>query len=155
MSDQRGEWRQWIEALAQKFRDKGATSPEKALTAQEIGVHERFESAMKRRLGETGIFVAAGERYYLNEDRLREFEQRWQSDGGRHGGMGRPMGRFFALRVLRMILGTTIILLFIINFLTGRSWDLWYVIIVLAVIWVAVSIFQIFYLAQGRRAQFR
>ena len=155
MFAQQGQWRQWIEALAQKFREKGATSPEKALTAQELGVHERFEQAMKRRLGQTGIFVAVGEKYYLREERLQEFEQRWQGGGGGHGGMRRPMGGFFALRILRMILGTIIILLFVVNFVTGRSWDLWYLIIVLAVIWIIVSAFQIFYLARGRGAQFR
>jgi hypothetical protein len=155
MFAQQGRWRQWIEALAQQFREKGATSPEKALTPQDLGVHERFEQAMKRRLGQTGIFVAVGEKYYLNEDRLREFEQRWQSGGGGYGGMWRPMGGFFSLRILRMILGTVIILLFVINFVTGRSWDLWYLIIVLAVIWIIVSVFQISYLARGRGAQFR
>jgi hypothetical protein len=155
MSDPRGEWRQWIQTLAQKFRDKGATSPENALTAQEIGVHERFGQAMKRRLGQTGIFVAVGEKYYLDENRFREFEQRWESRGGGQGGMGRPMGRVFALRILRMTLGTIIILLFVINFLTGRSWDLWYLIIALAVVWIVVSIFQVLYLAQRRGAQFR
>jgi len=153
MYEQRGQWREWIQALAQKFREKGATSPERALTAQELDVHERFEQAMKRRLGQTGIFVAVGEKYYLNEERFREFEQRWQSGGG-HGGSQRPMGGFFALRILRMVLGTVIILLFVINFLTGRTWDLWYLIIVLAVVWVVVSVLQIFYLARGR-TQFR
>jgi len=154
MFDQRGDWRRWVETLAQKFREMGATSPEKALTAQELGVHERFEQAMRRRLGQTGIFVAVGEKYYLNEERLLMFEQRWRSGGGGHGGSRRPMGGFFALRILRMILGTVIILLFVINFLTGRSWDLWYLIIVLAVTWVVVSVFQILYLARGR-TQFR
>lgn len=75
MSGQRGEWRRWIESLAQRFREKGATSPESAMTAGELGVHEMFERAMKRRLGQTGIFVDVGGRYYLNEARLREFEQ--------------------------------------------------------------------------------
>ena len=154
MFAQQGRWRQWIEALAQKFREKSATSPEKALTARDLGVHERFEQAMKRRLGQTGIFVAVGDKYYLNEDKLREFEQRWQSGGGGRGGTRRSVGGYFTLRILRMILGTVIILLFVINFVTGRSWNLWYLIIVLAIIWIVVSAFQIFYLARGPRAQF-
>jgi hypothetical protein len=68
--------RQIIENLAQGFRVKGATSPEKAMTAEELGLHERFEEAMKGQLGQTGIFVEVGGKYYLNEQRLREFEQR-------------------------------------------------------------------------------
>jgi hypothetical protein len=147
MSLQREQWRQWIEALAQKFREKGATSPEKALTAPELGVHDRFEQAMKRRLGQTGIFVAVGEKYFLNEEKLREFEQRWQNGGSR--AVGGPTGRLFGIRILRMTLGTVLILLFVVNFLTGRSLDLWYLIVVLAVIWVAISIFQIAYLARS------
>jgi len=40
-----------------KFRQKGATSPEKAMTTQELGLPARFEEAMHRRLGRLGIFV--------------------------------------------------------------------------------------------------
>ena len=46
--------------LVARFREKGATSPEKAMTAQELGLPPRFEDAMKRRLGATGIFVETG-----------------------------------------------------------------------------------------------
>jgi len=155
MFARQGQWKQWIEALAQKFREKGATSPEKALTAQDLGVHERFEQAMKRRLGQTGIFVAVGAKYYLNEEKLREFEQRWQGGRGGSPRTQRAPGGLFALRILRMTLGTIIVLLVVINFLTGRSWDLWYLIIILAVIWIVVSAFQLLSLAGGGRAQFR
>jgi len=81
MFGRRPQPRQIIENLAQRFREKGATSPEKAITAEEMGLHERFEEAMKNRLGQTGIFVEVGGKYYLNEQRLREFEQR-QGGGG-------------------------------------------------------------------------
>jgi hypothetical protein len=48
------------------------------MTAEGLGLHERFEKAMKGRLGRTGIFVEAGGRYYLDEVRLGQFEQRWE-----------------------------------------------------------------------------
>jgi hypothetical protein len=151
MFGQRGQWRQWIETLVQKFRDKGATSPEKAMTAQELGLGEMFEGAMKRRLGQTGIFVEAGGKYYLNEERLREFQQRRQGAGAGYGGMARQRSSMFGLRIIGMILGVVIILLVLVNLLSGRSLELSYVIVVLAVIWIGVWILQIAYFAQRNR----
>jgi hypothetical protein len=152
MSGQPGQWRQWVENLAQRFRAKGAMSPERAMTAQELGLHERFEEAMKRRLGQTGIFVETSGKYYLNEERLREYEQRWQGSGAGYGAVGRPRGTQFALRIVRMILGVIIMVLFLVNILIGRSWELWYIIVALIIVWICVSVVQIFGLARKTRS---
>lgn len=72
-----------IEAIIQKFREKGAVSPEKALGLQELGLPPRFEQAMHRRLGQTGIFVEVSGKYYLNEERLKQIQQ--QRTGWAHG----------------------------------------------------------------------
>jgi len=145
----RERWRQWVESLAQKFRERGATTPDKALTAQELDVHERFQEAMKRRLGQTGIFVETNGRYYLNEDKLREFEQRWQGGGG-GGGYRRGGGSWFKLRIVRMLLGIIIVALIVVNYFTGRSLNLWYLIVVLMVVWIVVSVLQITSMARRR-----
>ena len=84
-----------LREIIQKFREKGATSPEKAMTIQELGLPPRFEEAMHRRLGQTGIFVELNGKYYLNEERLRQVrEQRGQrggsGSGGGYGGQGPP-----------------------------------------------------------------
>lgn len=141
---------QRIEAIARRFRDKGATSPEKALTAQELGLPPQFEEAMNRRLGQSGVFVRIGGKYYLNEGRLSELEQ----SRGFAGGYGRARasrGKVFTLRIIRMVLGTIIVLLVLINFLTGRSTSLWIVVAALVVVWIVISVLQIFYLAGMRR----
>ena len=137
-----------MQFLVGRFREKGATSPERAMTAQELGLHERFEEAMKRRLGQTGIFVAADGKYYLNEEGLRAFEQRRRSGGFR--GAGRPRGNTFGLRILRMILGMSIVLLILVNFFEGRSLDIWYLIVVLSIAWICVTVVQISYMARNR-----
>ncbi len=62
----REERRRRLQEIIMRFRQKGATSPEKAMTVQELGLPPRFEEAMHRRLGETGIFVRIGDKYYLN-----------------------------------------------------------------------------------------
>ena len=128
----------------------GATSPERAMTAQDLGLHEneRFEEAMKRRLGQTGIFIEVSGKYYMNEERLKEFEQRWQRSRARYEAMGRPRGTLFTLRIVRMTLGVVIVVLFLVNILTGRSWELWYVILGLIIVWICVSVVQIFGLAR-------
>jgi hypothetical protein len=151
MSGQGEQSRQWIENLSQRFRERGAIGPAKAMTALELGLHERFEEAMKRRLGQTGIFVEVGGKYYLNEERLREFEERWRSHGAGYGGTGRPRSNLFALRIVRMTLGVLIVSLILINILAGRNSELWYVIVVLIVIWIGISVLQIFGLARRNR----
>ena len=76
-----------LQEIIRKFREKGATSPEKAMTIQELGLPPRFEQAMHRRLGQTGIFVEVNGKYYLNEDRLKQIqEQRAQRGAAGTGG---------------------------------------------------------------------
>jgi hypothetical protein len=60
MNTQPGGVRRRIQQIVATFREKGATSPEKSITAQELGLPPRFEQAMRRRLGSTGIFVDIG-----------------------------------------------------------------------------------------------
>jgi hypothetical protein len=62
--------------VIKKFRDKGAVSSDKALTAQELGLPPRFEEAMHRRLGQTGVIVEVNGKYYLSEERLKEFKEK-------------------------------------------------------------------------------
>ena len=47
-------------------------SPEKAMTAEELGLPKEFKERMKRRLGQLGIFVEVDGKYYLSEERLKE-----------------------------------------------------------------------------------
>ena len=82
--------RRRLNEIVEKFRAKGATSPEKALTIQELGLPPRFEQAMHRRLGQTGIFVEVTGKYYLNEERLQQIQQQRASRGA--GGYGNRQG---------------------------------------------------------------
>ncbi len=83
----REEMRRRLSEIIEKFRQKGATSPEKAMTIQELGLPPRFEQAMHRRLGQTGIFVEVNGKYYLNEERLKQIqEQRAKAGPGSSGG---------------------------------------------------------------------
>ena len=75
----REEIRKRISQLVAKFREKGALSPEKALTLEELGLPPRFKEAMQRRLGRTGIFVEVNGKYYLSEQRLKEVQERISS----------------------------------------------------------------------------
>jgi len=72
----RAEIRRRLLEIVELFRRKRATSPEKAMTAQELGLPPRFEQAMHRRLGQTGIFVETNGKYYLDEERLKQFQER-------------------------------------------------------------------------------
>ena len=75
----RNEIRKQVNQLIGKFREKGATSPEKAMTPEDLGLPPRFKEAMQRRLGRTEIFVEVNGKYYLSEQRLKEVQERISS----------------------------------------------------------------------------
>jgi hypothetical protein len=79
--------------IVEKFRQKGATSPERALSLEELGLPPHFEQAMHRRLGQTGIFVEVNGKYYLNEDTLRRIQQERSQGANASGGRGYNEGR--------------------------------------------------------------
>lgn len=120
MFKQSGGMRERIRELAGRFREKGATSPDKAMTIQELGLPPRFEQAMKRRLGATGVFVEVGGKYYLDEARLQQVEQRWGATGGA-GGQWRARRNMLGLRIARMAVGLATILLILTNVFFLRS----------------------------------
>jgi len=63
-----------IAEIIRTFREKGATSPETALTAQELGLSRLFVRIMKRRQGRTRIFMEINGKYYLDEKALQEMK---------------------------------------------------------------------------------
>lgn len=86
--------RRRLNELVERFRQKGATSPEKAMTIQDLGLPPRFEEVMHRRLGRLGIFVEANGKYYLNEERLKQIqEQRARAGSDNVEGGGSNRGR--------------------------------------------------------------
>ena len=61
-----------IGEIIKTFKEKGAVSPETALTAQELGLSRIFVRIMKRRQGRTRVFVEINGRYYLDQSALKE-----------------------------------------------------------------------------------
>jgi hypothetical protein len=84
----REEMRRRLQEIIEKFRQKGANSPEKAMTIHELGLPLRFEEAMHRRLGQSGIFVEVNGKYYLNEERLKQIQDQRAKLGSGSGGGG-------------------------------------------------------------------
>ena len=77
MFRRRREIREHLLELIEKFRKKGALSPEKALNAEELELPTEFKERMKRRLGQLGVFVEVdGGKYYLSEERLKEVKDK-------------------------------------------------------------------------------
>ena len=79
MLENRERVRTWVRWIIQQFRNKGATSPDKAMTTEELGLPPRFEEAMKRRLGKIGLFIEIDGKYYLSEDKLKELRSKTDS----------------------------------------------------------------------------
>jgi lipoate-protein ligase A len=76
MFRRRKEIREHLLELIEKFQSKGALSPEKAVTAEELGLPAEFKERMKRRVGQLGVFVEVNGKYYLSEERLKEVKDK-------------------------------------------------------------------------------
>ena len=63
-----------ISEIIRTFKEKGAISPETALTAQELGLSRIFVRIMKRRRGRTRVFVEINGKYYLDQKALQEMK---------------------------------------------------------------------------------
>jgi DNA-binding PadR family transcriptional regulator len=59
----------------EKFRQKGAVTPEKAMSIEELGLSPRFKTFLKRSPRLLGVFVKVDNKYYLSEERLKEIEK--------------------------------------------------------------------------------
>jgi len=57
------------------FREKGAISPETAMTAKELGLSRMFVRFMEKRKGQTKVFKEINGKYYLDEKALDERNQ--------------------------------------------------------------------------------
>jgi YVTN family beta-propeller protein len=69
-------WRdEKIQQIVQKFQEKGAVSPQTAMTAKELGLSRIFVRIMERRKEQTKIFVEVNGKYYLDQKALEENKQ--------------------------------------------------------------------------------
>jgi hypothetical protein len=135
--------------LVERFREKGATSPNKALTPQELGLPQWFEQAMYRRFGRLGVFVKVNGKYYLDESRLRELQEKYFK--ARYRGGARRWSRYIG--VLLMLPIGLIISLIIFHLLTfsGASFFPGGFLIILTIVMVVVSVIRILYWRSKRR----
>lgn len=146
MFERREEIRNWLYEIIEKFRQKGAVSPDKAMTAEELGLPPGFQEAMKRRLGRSGIFVEVDGKYYLNEERLKEIEEQRYREGTAWG----SRNRMFTLRIVQMILAFLAVALLLASILV-QSWELRVIAALFIAAWLVITILQIFYVSRIRR----
>ncbi len=156
MFKDREKMQQRLEAIIQKFREEAATSPEKALTIQELGLPPRFEQAMHRRLGQTGIFVEVNGKYYLNEERLKQIQQQHAGGFGGGGGYGRQSAPgwlrygaiLFMLPIGIIVVG---VLVFYFNVYNGAGYFPGEVILILLVVLVVLFVVRMLFWRARRR----
>jgi len=136
----------WFYDIVDKFRQKGALSPDKAMTLEELGLPPRFGEAMKRRLGRSGVFVEVNGKYYLSEERLKQIEEMRSA----RGGAWNPRSRIMTLRLVQIVTVVLFAILFIVN-LYVQSWELRLLSAVVLIVWLLIAILQIYYLFQARK----
>jgi len=136
----------WFNEVVEKFRQKGAVTPDKAMTAEELSLPPRFDEAMKRRLGRLGVFVEVNGKYYLSEERLKQVEEMLSA----RGGAWNPRNRIMTLRLFQLVTIAFFVALFIVN-LFYPSWELKVITIGLLVVWLVIALLQIYFLSRIRR----
>jgi hypothetical protein len=146
MFGRREEVRKWLSEIIEKFRQKGAVSPDKAMTAEELGLPPGFQEAMKRRLGRSGIFAEVSGKYYLNEERLKEIEERRRTGGAAWG----SRNRMFTLRIVRMII-TVVAVAFLLASVLVQSFELRVAAAFFIAAWLVITIVQIYYMSRIRK----
>ncbi|MCX8183618.1 MAG: hypothetical protein N3F08_04290 [Crenarchaeota archaeon] len=143
---ERAEARRRFLELVEKFREKGATSPDKAVTPEELGLPPGFKHLMRGRLGKLGVFVEKDGKYYLSEERLKQLEK--QRAGMQEARSARR--NLFMLRIARITIGILFISLLLVNIYVGDPRvRTTYSILLVALL--AVSILQLYYLTKARR----
>jgi hypothetical protein len=155
----REEMRRRLYEVVERFRQKGATSPEKAMTIQELGLPPRFEEAMHRRLGRSGIFVRVNGKYYLSEERLKQIQEQRQKVRSSGAGGGWSMRKtMIALRIARLATTFLLVVLLLVNVFV-QSWEIRLAASAFLVAWIGLFVVYIYYLTRIRRrfssAQFR
>ena len=78
----------------EKFRQKGAVTPEKAMSIEELGLSPRFKIFLRSSSRLLGVFVKVDNKYYLSEERLKEIEKQGLFDTIEQGifaGIKRPI----------------------------------------------------------------
>ena len=157
MFNDRQEMQRRLQEIIEKFRQNGAIRPEKAMTIQELGLPPRFEQAMHRRLGRSGIFVETNGRYYLNEERLKQIqEQRAKMGSGGGGGgwnrSGPPSWYRFVGIFLMLPIGIIIALvLFYFFFYKGVGYYPGEFLIILLVIFLVLFVVRMLFWSSRRR----
>jgi hypothetical protein len=146
MFRRREEIRKWLSEVIEKFRQNGAVSSDKAMTAEELGLPPGFQEAMKRRLGRSGIFVEVNGKYYLSEERLKQME----GLGHREEVAWSARKRMLTLRIFRMITAVLFVTLLLVNIFI-QSWEIRLISSVFIVVWLVISIVQIYYISRARK----
>lgn len=143
---EQAEARRRLLELVEKFREKGATSPDKAMTPEEIGLPPWFRRLMRGRLGKLGVFVEKEGKYYLSEERLKQLEKR----RGEMLEARNARKNLFMLRVARVTVGILLVSLLLVN-IYARDPSVRTVYSILLIALLAISILQIYYLTKAGR----
>ncbi len=138
--------REWLFKVVEKFRQNGATSPDRAMTAQELGLPPGFQQAMTRRLGRSGIFVEVNGKYYLSEERWKQVEALRGRRAAAYGS-GR---RVLTLRIVQIVTAVLFVALLLVN-ISVQSWQIRDISIAIAIVWIVTTVLQIYFLSRVRR----
>ncbi len=146
MSRERAEARRILIELIEKFREKGATNPDKAMTLEELGLPPRFKYLMHGRLGKLDIFVEKDGKYYLSEERLMQLRERASTTRTTRD----SRKKLLTLRIVRIVIGILFLSLLLVNIYVNNQ-SIRIVSSILLIALLAISMIQLYYLTKVRK----
>jgi len=90
----------------EKFRQKGAVSPEKAMSIEELGLSPKFKTFLRSSPRLLGVFAEVDNKYYLSEERLKKVEEQLSAHPLRQwlrhtASVPKGLLRFYVLKLLK------------------------------------------------------
>lgn len=73
------ELKEMLTTELEKFRKNGATSPQNAMSVDDLGLSVKFKKFLNHSPRLFGVFVKIGNKYYLSEEKLKKIESQFTS----------------------------------------------------------------------------
>ena len=122
------------------------------MTIQELELPWRFEQAMHRRLGQSGIFVEVDGKYYLNEKRLKQIQEQRGQGSGSGGNRAGPPSWFRMIGILLMLpIGLIIAFLLIYFAASGVGFFPGEFLIILIIVFIVLTAVRLLFWRSRRR----
>jgi hypothetical protein len=138
--------REKILNIAEIFRQKGAISPQKAMTLEDLNLPPRFKYLMSGPMGKLDIFKEIKGKYYISEEKLTPIEKQHNlSDSTSYSRQ-----RLFSLKITRITTIVLLITLLLVN-LSTNIYEIKLLSLIFLVVLIVITFLRLYYLTKIKK----